>query len=333
VSGYTGALTGHNYTRARPLGYEPWQPAPDSAAMLAACHRVLARLADANLVPIGPRAVAYKLEHQVIADREVLKDADLVRVPKAERGSYWSFDQIGGVLNRGRRAGMIRWGWVSDGGAAQDEPLTFADRDHVLEWLVDHVLPGQLIPDVLADQPVRVEVSCEAVDFMTLAGRITKPLGVGCYSARGWGGPDPARDAGHRWASDPRPLVVLSLGDLDPEGIGIVERNFEDAAQFAVAHGGARPVLQRIAVTADQVRDWRLSAGPAKTSHRHGLRLPVTCEVDAIPPERLRDLLVSSIEELLDTEVAAATRSRWETELEWLADAFGGLRNGNGATP
>jgi hypothetical protein len=74
VSTYTGSLTGHRFTRARPLGYEPWQPSDDSAAMLDACHRVLARLAAAGLVPIGPRAVAYRLEHQVVAGREVLKD-------------------------------------------------------------------------------------------------------------------------------------------------------------------------------------------------------------------------------------------------------------------
>lgn len=64
VGEYTGALTGHRYTRARPLGDEPWQPSPDSAAMLDACRQVLARLAAADLVPIGPRAVAYQLEHQ-----------------------------------------------------------------------------------------------------------------------------------------------------------------------------------------------------------------------------------------------------------------------------
>jgi hypothetical protein len=240
MSTYTGALTGHRYTRARPLGYEPWQPSPDSATMLDACRQVLARLAAADLVPIGPRSIAYQLEHQHIAGREVLKDADLARVPKAERGRYWSFGQIGDVINRGPRAGDIPWAWVSDGGAAQDKPLTFTDRDHVLDCLIDHVLVDQVMPDVLADQPHRVEVSCEAVDFMRLAARITKPLAVPCYSARGWGGPEPARDAGLRWASDPRPVDILSMGDLDPEGIGIVERNFADAARFAVAHGVVR---------------------------------------------------------------------------------------------
>jgi hypothetical protein len=168
---------------------------------------------------------------------------------------------------------------------------------------------------LIVDQPRRVEVWTEASDLMALAARIARAYGVPCVSASGWSGPVMPREAARRWAIDERPVELIYLGDLDhPDGIEIAERNI---------------------VTAEQVEAWAILSEAGRTSHRNDVTMPVVAQAEAIPPARLRELLVAEIEDVLDLDVFAETRRRWAGEGSGLTNCCRGSypRSSGGRSP
>jgi hypothetical protein len=223
----------------------------------------------------------------------------------------WSFDDVSKVLNLARRGGLIPWEWVSDARAASSLPFVLRDA---VDWAqAARELARTAHADVLSDQPVRIEVWTEAADLMELTARITEEeYGVNCYSASGWSGPFAPRAAALRWLADGRPVLVLYLGDLDPDGIGIADRNIADTVTFATQEGYRGDLqVRRIGVTAEQVEAWSMPHEPGKTSHRNGISVPLVAQAEAIPPARLRDLLRSELDAALDLDRADESRRRW----------------------
>jgi hypothetical protein len=91
-----------------------------------------------------------------------------------------------------------------------------------------------------------------------------------------------------------RPAFIYHLGDSDPSGENaaeVIERELREYAPGAEIH------FERLAVTREQIRDWRLPSRPTKTSDMRaaafGNRRSV--ELDAIDPNRLRKLVEDAI--------------------------------------
>ena len=124
-----------------------------------------------------------------------------------------------------------------------------------------------------------------------------------------------------------RPAVLIYAGDLDPTGEDI-DRDF--AYRVAIFDQ-----VIRVALTAEQVTAFSLPFNPsaavikklgddpraARFLSRHGEL--VQYEVDALPPETLRNLYQSAIEQFWDTDAHAASMERENadlTELHRVAD-------------
>lgn len=307
-AGYTGVLTGRPYPTARSTGYAEWAPRGDYRALLDAAHGVLATLAADDLVPIGPRAVGYRLLGTTVGGRRIVKSRDEVQAGTAARRELFDFGHVGDVLNRGRRAGLIPWGWVSDGGAVEVYPDVFTSAHHFVRYalgMLDHAQP-----DRSHDQPRRVEVWCEAVDYTRLVTKVVSRYGVPVFSARGWSGPYQPYAAANRWVDDGRPVTVLYFGDYDNEGLTLADRTLGDTLAFVAGRVDVEVV--HLGVTEAQARDWNLATEPAKRSKNgRDLGLPFFCQADALPPDRLRRLLVDAIEERFDPEITKVNERRW----------------------
>jgi hypothetical protein len=95
-----------------------------------------------------------------------------------------------------------------------------------------------------------------------------------------------------------QPAVLLYAGDHDPSGEDI-DRNF-------VEQTACWDEVRRVALTADQVTQYALPPQPGKTTDsracrfiaRHGRLVQV--ELDALPPDILRDLFTTAITEFWD---------------------------------
>lgn len=101
-----------------------------------------------------------------------------------------------------------------------------------------------------------------------------------------------------------RPAVLLYAGDYDPSG--------EDIDRDFVQRTGCWADVRRVALTETQVTEYALPPQPGKETdsrargfiERHGKLVQV--EVDALPPNALRDLFTEAIAEFWDNDVYQA---------------------------
>lgn len=99
-------------------------------------------------------------------------------------------------------------------------------------------------------------------------------------------------------------LVTLHLGDLDPSGVHVPRALAEDVAAFAAVYGG-RTELVRVAVTEDQVARYGLQSAPPKATDRRSFTAAGTTQLEALPPDRLAELVRAAIEERFNMAVYA----------------------------
>jgi hypothetical protein len=112
-----------------------------------------------------------------------------------------------------------------------------------------------------------------------------------------------------------REAVLLYCGDFDPSGEDI-PRAFEENTGLG---------LRRVALSAGQVEEYGLPPAPGKAADsraagfaaRHGRLVQV--ELEALPPEVLRDLLEAGLDSLVDKSMIEAIREREEQERHQLA--------------
>jgi len=110
-----------------------------------------------------------------------------------------------------------------------------------------------------------------------------------------------------------RPAVLLYAGDFDPSG--------EDIDRDFVARTGCFAKVVRIALTAEQVDAYNLPPQPGKAADsraaafvaRHGELVQV--ELDALPPDTLRQLYDDALAEFWDTSVYEACLDREDIDL------------------
>jgi hypothetical protein len=107
-------------------------------------------------------------------------------------------------------------------------------------------------------------------------------------------------------AAQDRPAYVYHLGDFDPSGVDAVrkiEQTLRELASDAAIH------FQRLAVLPEQIEEWRLPSRPTKKSDSRAKRFgEVSVELDAIDPNRLRELVESTINRHLPQEQLAVLK-------------------------
>lgn len=104
--------------------------------------------------------------------------------------------------------------------------------------------------------------------------------------------------------------MILHVGDHDPSGESIFTAMTEDAAAFVEADR----VIQtqrlegvRVALTTEQVEEHNLATMPPKRSDRRSAKWSgETCQLEALPPDTLAEIIENAIEDRLDP--AALTR-------------------------
>jgi hypothetical protein len=107
-----------------------------------------------------------------------------------------------------------------------------------------------------------------------------------------------------------KPVVLLYCGDFDPSGEDI-PRAFEATTGLT---------LKRVALTPEQVEEYELPEAMGKATDtraasfhaRHGRLVQV--ELEALPPEILRDLLTAELDLMLDTTMMRAQLEREKQE-------------------
>jgi hypothetical protein len=230
-------------------------------------------------------------------------------VEKSERG----YDKVQVDLTRMRRAGELPYGWLTDNTRWQRKPRTYGS---VKEALAE---TARLYRRALwNDAGVYCEVWLEKDALSGVIYPVTAEYDVPLMVARGYSSLSFLHDAAEDIGDLDAPVYIYHLGDFDPSGVNAAETIEASLREFA-PDAGIR--FERLAVTPEQITQWNLPTRPTKKSDSRAKRFgPISVELDAIEPDRLRDLVRDAIEKHLLPERLRVLKAAESSERELLRE-------------
>jgi hypothetical protein len=287
----------YNPSRTRPKGYlDTFRPKPETERLIQAVLLVL----NEYLAhwPLTVRQIFYRL-------------IGLGQYEKTER----FYDRLCEAVAKGRRARRIRFDAIRDDGVAVIQPDHYASMDAFLHDMRNRAVNYER--DKLAGQDVYVEVLCEAAGMQPQLAEVAAEFSVPVYSSGGFDSLTAKWQQAQRIIRKRKRAVVLHLGDFDPSGKSIFDSLAADVEAFVHADrldGFTTVTFERVALTAEQVVDYQLPTAPPKASDSRARTWDgETCQLEALAPDDLADILRQAITEHLDL---ARLKADWDEE-EW----------------
>jgi hypothetical protein len=225
-----------------------------------------------------------------------------------------------------RRQGLMPWRWITDSSRRVWGRPRFGDMESYADYVASNYRK-----DYWLESPVNVEVWCEK-DAMqgVIAPVVLNEFGLDLYVSKGQSSASYLYEAAESIKEDGRPTVVYILSDFDPAGFRIAERIEAGLREHIPAHQDLKAV--RVAVDYEQIQEYDLVTRPVKKSdtdaaefvRRYG---DVSCELEAMPPTRLRRLLAEHLHEHMSKGWLRTLKLAEEEERKGLAqihDVLGG---------
>ena len=158
--------------------------------------------------------------------------------------------------------------------------------------------PADYRRDRTEGQPYSVYLGVEKAGIVAQLQEWFGELGVAILALGGYGSQTYVDEVVQDVEQTDRPAILLYAGDHDPSGEDI-DRDFTERT-------GCWDQVRRVALTADQVTEYGLPPQPGKDTDsrargfvaRHGTLVQV--ELDALPPDTLRDLFEKALAEFWD---------------------------------
>lgn len=215
-----------------------------------------------------------------------------------------AYERLCNHLSNARRARVIPFNAIRDDGVTSYSMNHFDDRDAFLY----HVrrLGENYTRNKLAGQGIHLEVWCEAAGMLPQLYEVAEPFSVPVYSSGGFDSLTAKKRLADRICRMSKPTVILHLGDRDPSGESIFDSVAEDVTAFVEADRPWATVsadFERIALTVEQVQDYHLPTAPPKvTDTRSKSWTGGTCQLEALPPNVIADILRDAIERHIDPD-------------------------------
>lgn len=207
-------------------------------------------------------------------------------------------------LANARRARIIPFDAIRDDGVTTYRRDHFDDRDDFLR----HVrrMGESYTRNKLSAQDMHIEVWCEAAGMLPQLDDVAAPYSVRAYSSGGFDSLTAKKDLADRIVRIAKPTVILHLGDCDPSGEGIFDSVARDVEAFVLAdrrHGLITVEFLRVALTREQVQQHDLPTAPPKASDTRSKGWTGgTCQLEALPPDQIADMLRAQIIDLIDLD-------------------------------
>jgi hypothetical protein len=161
--------------------------------------------------------------------------------------------------------------------------------------------------NLMAGQPFHVEVWCEAAGMLPQLAKVAHAYSVQVYSSSGFDSLTAKKRLAERICEIGKPAIILHLGDFDPSGASMFDVIGEDVGKFVEAdrpHGMVTVEFRRVALTAEQVESYALPTAPAKaTDSRAKAWSGETCQLEALAPDQIADLLREAIDRIVDRDL------------------------------
>jgi hypothetical protein len=199
------------------------------------------------------------------------------------------------LLKEARECGIIPWSWIVDESRAIERVSTWADPAQYARCVA-----RSYRRDFWNQQPHRVLLVSEKGTVRGLLAPVLNHLAVGFLPVHGFSSATKVHDLAED--DDGRPLILLYVGDYDPSGLFMSER---DLPQRLAEYGGDHVTLRRIALTCEHLHG--LTSFPASEKRddpryewfvaNYGERC---WELDAMDPRDLRNCVEQEIRELIE---------------------------------
>ncbi len=204
-----------------------------------------------------------------------------------------------------------------DRGRTIHQPTYFDDVGHALRSIIRYYRL-----DRTEEQDVSLYLGVEKNGMVEQLSAWFGDLGIPILALGGYSSQTYVDDVTSHAECQERPAVLLYAGDFDPSGEDI-DRDFEDRT-------GCWDEVHRVALSAAQVRQYRLPPNPGKATDsragafiaRHGELVQV--ELDALDPDDLRALFTEAIGQFWDTSAYEAVREREREDIRRLREVAGG---------
>jgi hypothetical protein len=231
--------------------------------------------------------------------RQVFYQAEVNGLVEKEETGY---DKVQRALMFLRISGRMPHEWIVDNTCWQRKPTSYDDVEKLLEAAALSYRKA-----VWAGLDQRLEIWCEKDALAGVLMPITSYYDVPLLVARGYSSESFAYEAAMDICEDAKYGIqtwVYHLGDFDPSGAHAVE-TLRATLERHAPKGSFK--FEQLAVFPDQITQWSLPTRPTKkTDSRYrwfSERWPdwkdLSCELDAIPPDTLRQLVQATIEEHL----------------------------------
>jgi hypothetical protein len=252
------------------------------------------------------RSALYNIvaEHQPCSVRQVYYVGIGRFWDKDQGGSRANYKRVCHELGVMREDGVIPWPWITDSTRRSIVPTMYDSHQEALQ-----VLAETYRRDVWAGQPRRVEVWAESDSIAGVVKKTTMGLGVGLNSCRGQAGKAFTQISTATQQRIGKPVTILYVGDWDPTGLAIPRSVEERLHRYS--NGAVEVDFYRLAVTPEDIISLDLATHDvnrsdpnyrryARDCERAGLDPQVSVEVEALPPDVLRDRLKTAIYDLVE---------------------------------
>jgi hypothetical protein len=300
-------------THKRPKGYAAWRPQKKTSRLIMQVKEVVKEYEDH--LPLTNRQIFYRL-------------VATYGYPKTE-----SFAKnLNDHLTRARRAKMIPFEDIRDDGISIMDHAHYADENAFYKHVHDE---GKAYKrDKLARQKMNIRVYCEATGMMPQLERVCEPYSIPVYSCSGYDSVSAKyqlkESCWREFVYKGRPTVILHLGDHDPSGESIFNDGLvQDIHAFLaedVPHKDPREIadFERVALTQEQVTSLGLETTPPKESDSRTANWKGSgaCQLEALPPDKLAEMLETAIRRRLDMVVYAEDLKAEEEERRRITKAL-----------
>ncbi len=305
---------GRNNGRKRPKGYAPWRPQKKTRIILEQVDEVLRDYRE--YLPLTVRQIFYRL-------------VGAFGYEKTEQ----AYERLCEKLVRARRARMIPFDHIRDDSASVMNHLHFDGEEDFYAYV--NGLAQNYTQDKLAKQGYDVRLHCEAEGMMPQMHAALKDFSIPVYSCSGFDSLTARRQLA-KWFHDSytykgKTPIMLHVGDYDPDGESIFESLVEDVWSFLsrdapglVSRHEREHLFVRVALVEEHVAMFELPTAPPKetSSRTKNWTGTGTCQLEALPPDELRAIVVGNVLEFIDLETLDRDRAAEVTARRNIAGAL-----------
>ena len=254
--------------------------------------------------------IEYAEEHGPITVRGLYYQAEVAGVPGIDKTEN-SYEKVQRQILNLRRCGRLKYANISDATRWMRKPCSYSSikealaetarlyRRNLWQYAKDYV-------EVWIEKDALAGVICPITEQYDVPLMVARGFSSETYEAVA------ARD------DDPRDYYVYYLGDFDRSGVDAAYSLKEKLERFAEDKFGI--VFQQSAITPEMIDAYNLPIRPHKRNTAADRNWPYdyACELDALPPDVLREYVRWLIEQHLPSNQLAILQAAEESEREQL---------------